>query len=109
MIHDPPQALIEPARPVNPEGKNLREEAELWMLQNPEAMAKLEELALKRLRLRKPFGMRLLFNVARWDLSFDYPEGDYKINDHHSPYIGRYLVEKHPALLGMLRFRKTRY
>jgi len=110
-IPDPPPQYVEPAGENNPRGKDLRESAERWIRDNPEAFALFERFALEALQHGRPFGAKLLAERVRWEstIVLGRDEDGYKISNNHTAYIARALADRHPELLRLMRFRQTRY
>lgn len=108
MITEPAQHLIEPARENNPERENLRLAAARWIQENPLEYGLFERFALEMASGRRRFGAKALAERVRWEMNTHY-DGKYKINNNYIAYIARALIEDHPFLEGLLRFRKTRY
>ncbi|MGB0685282.1 MAG: hypothetical protein ACPGQD_03710 [Planctomycetota bacterium] len=91
--------------------ENRRQAAEDWMHEHPEALEVLEELALRRAQKRAPFGIKMLFEVARWEFvdRWGRDARGYKLNNNHAPYVARALIAKHPVLEDLIRVRRTRW
>lgn len=110
-IPDPPERLIESARPNNPEGRDLRAEAQRFIEEHPEVYALFERFALEAAAKRRPFGIGLLAERVRWEAIVvgGASEDGYKVNNNHRAYLARKLLADHPQLEGLLRFRRTQY
>lgn len=98
---------------ANPEGGDitLREKAEEWMAANPQAMEQFRRFAKQMGWRRKRFGFRLLAERVRWEFAIDIDlsqGGDFKLNDHFTPYIARSLVQEIPELAGLIECRVTK-
>lgn len=100
---------VMPKLPINPKRKNLREEAERWIKENPSAYSALEAAALSSLAAGTPMTMELLIGWARKNTSAKKDDDGFKINDHHGAYLARRLAADFPQLEKCFRFRKTRY
>lgn len=108
-IPDPPGG-VDPAQENNPEKKNLRLAAAEWIAANPNGYAEFVRLALGRLDNARRFGINQLCEVVRWEVEKTWTDSDgFKVNNNHAPYIARKLVEDHPRLEALIKFRKTRY
>ena len=106
-LFDPPR--IEPARKNNPDGLDLRAEAQRWIDENPDLYRLFEHFALRMASLERPFGAKFLAERVRWECAETNRDGEYAINNNLTAYIARRLVQDHPHLSRFLRFRETRY
>jgi len=109
VISDPPADRIEPARKNNPQGLDLRAEAERWVLENPSAYELVKRFALEAARTGRRFGMKLVVERVRWESFLIGEEDGYKVNNNHTAYLARKLVADRPQLTNLLQFRQTRY
>ncbi len=87
---------------------DIRDNAERWIRENPDVMSLFERFALELAARKAAFGMRLVAERVRWECAFAYTT-PFKINDHHTPYVARELVRRHPFLVDHLSFRRTKY
>ena len=110
-IKDPPDDFIDPARENNPEKDNLRKRAEAWIATHPDVFAVFERAALRMLRESRQGGINALVERVRWELhgKIDPDDKGYRINNNLAPYISRALTEKHPGLVEVFKFRRTRW
>ena len=109
-MKNPPPEWIDEAMENNPDKEDLWEKAVEWLERNPEAYAVIEQAALARAK-QGAFSINQLFNNLRFRLAKigeRDPRG-FKLNNNLAPYVSRQLVEDHPELLGLIRFRKVRY
>jgi hypothetical protein len=90
--------------------KDLRKTAALWIEQNPEAFALFEKHALEMARKGRRFGIKGLAEFIRWTILMTWEKDaeGYRLNNDLTPYIGRALVAKHPALARYIEFRRCR-
>lgn len=59
-------------------------------------------------RGRKPIGMKMLFEVFRWNyykMTSD-PTSDFKINNNYTPFYARKIMDEHKDLDGMFEIRE---
>ena len=106
----PEPADVDPAVENNPDKKNLRREAGVWIAANPRVYALFVRFAKEAASKGRPFGIKLLTERVRWEGLVNTTSDDgYKINNNHHAYIARRLVHDYPELVGLLRFRKTHY
>ena len=103
--------LIEPTIANNPEGRDLRKEAESFMAENPEVLELFVKFALDMAATGRRFGVKLLAERVRWEVATTWAEDErgFKLNNNHTAYIGRALIERHPSLGSLIRFRETAY
>jgi hypothetical protein len=107
-IQDPPNVLpFEQNNP--PPKKDLRRAAEEFIAENPRIYELFRRFALEMLNRHRPFGAKFLAERVRWEVMMHWEpdERGFKINNNHTAYIARRLVEEIPALEPLLRFRKT--
>lgn len=109
-IQDPPGGVL-PFLENNPvPKKNLREEAERFILENPRAYALFLKYAMEMLRVNRRFGIKLIAERVRWEVRKTWNEEDdrgFKLNNNHCPYIARQLIQDYPALEALIECRKT--
>lgn len=91
------------------EARTYREKAEAWAKENPEVFKLFEKFALQAANRQRQFGMKALAEKVRWEamMKWDKDEEGFRINNSHTAYIGRMLVEKHPHLAQFIEFRKA--
>jgi len=99
---------VGPARENNPFGEDLRRAAEKWITANPDVYRLFIRFALEMSTKGRRFGVKLLAERVRWEVTFTYGL-DYKVNNNYTAYIARMLVADHPSLTPFIQFRKTRY
>jgi hypothetical protein len=56
---------------------------------------------------RKPLGIRMLWETARWQIIQRTRNTDFKMNDHYTGYYARMLLVDHPSFRGLLEIRKS--
>lgn len=80
-----------------------------WMVENPHVMDLYEHFALQAASTGKRFGVKLLTERIRWEVSITTRSGDdvYKINNNHSAYIARWLIHRHPSVRRVLSIRTS--
>lgn len=88
----------------------LSEKAAEWIADNPQAMEQFRRFAKQMGWRRKRFGFRLLAERVRWEFATDIElsEGEFKLNDHFTPYIARAIVQELPELAGLIECRVTK-
>lgn len=88
-----------------------RLEREFWAFHevNPRVYAKLREYALQARRSgRRHFGVKAIVERLRWFSRIETQargEDAYKLNDHHSAFYARLLMENEPELAGFFATR----
>lgn len=93
-----------------PPKKDLRKEAEKFIVEKPEVYRLFARFALQMLeRGRRRFGISLLTERVRWEVLTTWApdERGLKINNNHRPYIARQLIEDHPELEDVIQCRRT--
>jgi hypothetical protein len=76
---------------------------------NPQVLAKLIELAEIAQRGGRYVGIRMLWEVMRWDLTIKTDAGeDFKLNDHYTSRYVRLIQSERPDLAEMFRTRTLR-
>lgn len=89
--------------------RTYREKAEAWAKENPKVFALFERFALQAARRQRQFGMKALAERVRWEVmaKWEKDEEGFRINNSHTAYLGRMLVQKHPHLAEFIEFRKA--
>ena len=86
----------------------LRELATQWMDDNPEAMRHFAGFA-EQLRARgRRFGIGLLAERVRWEMTMRGGDEDFKVNNNFRAYIARRLIADDPRLAGHIKCRVTK-
>ena len=109
-IKDPPNLLpFEENNP--PPKKDLRQEAERFIAEHPEVYALFRDFADEMLRVHEPFGAKLIAERVRWEVKTMWKKDDrgFKLNNNHTAYIARKLIEDEPRLADLIRCRVTVY
>lgn len=105
----PEPAVVDPAVPNNPEGRNLRTEAERWISANTARYHLMCGKALSRLDAGQSVNIQMLAEWARLEVEGKKDRDGFKLNNNHTAYIARRMVADHPRLATAFRFRETRY
>ena len=86
-----------------------RQAATSYVKRYPQVYDLLLRFAREMWARRQPFGMKLLIERARWEckLNVDGHE-EFKLNNSHTSYLARMLIEDCPELESYLEFRKVR-
>lgn len=89
--------------------QTLREAADEWMDAHPVAMALFRRFATQLAARGQRFGFRLVAERVRWEsyISPD-PNEEFKLNDHHTPYIARRLAQEMPGIAELIECRVTK-
>lgn len=85
-------------------------EFEVFHAEFPEVYVELARRARLMLSYNRRFGIRTLWESMRWDFmlkSGPNPE-PYKMNDHHTPFYSRLLMDSEPDLKGIFETRDRR-
>lgn len=74
---------------------------------HPEVYEELRQLALDaKRRGRDRLGMKMLFEVVRWNRLLRTGDRGFKLNNNFTAYYARLLMEREPELRGMFETRK---
>lgn len=76
---------------------------------NPQVFDELVKLCEQAKRAgRKRIGIKMMFEVLRWNRHMDTSDEDFKLNNNYAPRYARILVEKHPEYNGLFETRRIR-
>jgi hypothetical protein len=76
---------------------------------NPQVMEKLIHLTAQAKRAgRKKIGMKMLFEVIRWEHFISTKGDDFKLNNSYTSRYTRLLIEQHPEFESMFETRRIR-
>ena len=90
-------------------GGSLRRQAQRWIDRNAEAMRLFEQFALEMARAGRRFGAKLLFERVRWEVYLQTDSAsDFKLNNNYTPYVARWLIDRHPHLAQHIETRRTK-
>jgi hypothetical protein len=98
-----PKPGIDP-KPIRPVADRFEE----FLAANPHVYTELVRLAREaKARGAKKIGMRMCWEVLRWQLSFrtERPAGEFKLNDHLAPKFARLIMAREPDLDGVFELR----
>jgi hypothetical protein len=86
-------------------------EAEKFMAAQPQVMALFTKFALEMAATGNRFGAKLIAERVRWEVATTWAadERGFKLNNNHTAYIARALIEKHQSLEGLMTCRRTVY
>jgi hypothetical protein len=71
-----------------------------------EELVKLTEQAYSAGRTK--IGMRMLFEVVRWNRFIKTTDHDFKLNNNNAPYYARLIMETYPKYDGLFEVRELR-
>ena len=101
---------IEPALENNPRPKkDLRDAARKWIVEHPRTMRFINHFAKEMVAKKKKFGVKLLIERVRWEHLIQGGDDRFKVNNNHTAYIARWIIQVIPAAEEFLSFRETRY
>lgn len=86
-------------------------EASFWEFHraNPEVYSTLARLAKQAKRDHgKMIGMKALFERVRWEMQIQTRRRDFKLNNNHTAFYARMLMENEPELAGLFALRKQK-
>lgn len=55
------------------------------------------------------YSARTIVEHMRWHAHHDKGDRDFKLNDHWTPILSRYVMRRHPQLEGFFELRKSKY
>jgi len=94
----------------NPGRRNLRAEANAWIRKNPKVYGLFKKFSREIANTGRRFGVKLLTERVRWECFVRINSDDgFKMNNNHTSYIARRLLEEYPRLKALLVFRETKY
>ena len=78
--------------------------------ENPKVYAIIRDRALEMLERHRKFGIKMLFEVARWQIRRDWDKDDqgFKLNNNYTAYCARDLIAEYPAMADLIETRETR-
>jgi len=86
-------------------------EASFWEFHqaNPEVYLTLARLAKQAKHDHgKMIGMKALFERVRWEMQIQTRRSDFKLNNNHTAFYARMLMENEPELAGLFALRKQK-
>lgn len=86
----------------------LRERAIEWMDTNPDAMQHFAGFAEQLRSLDRRFGIGLLAERVRWEMTLRGGDEDFKVNNNYRAYIARRLIQDDPRLADHIKCRVTK-
>lgn len=98
----------------NPEHLDLRVAAAAWIEAHPHTTSLLLRFAREMAARGRRFSAKLLVERVRWECALSMSsdgeyEAEYRINNNHTAYIARWLIQADPTLEKFLRFRGVSY
>lgn len=73
---------------------------------NPSVYAAFERFALEALARRHRIGARMIWERMRWELLLSTRGGgEFKLNDHYTPFYARLFMREHPEHAGCFEVR----
>lgn len=84
-----------------------REKFDKFHEENPHVYTELVNLArLAHERGRRKFGIKMLFEVVRWNRFIQTNDPSFKLNNNHAPYYARLIMEQEADLAGLFNLRE---
>lgn len=103
------QATLDEGRPDRSAPWSINAAFKAFHAKNPQVYDKLVELAETAQRSGRRVGIRMLWEVMRWDLTVKVAAGeDFKLNDHYTSRYARLIQEQRPDLAGIFQTRTLR-
>ena len=76
---------------------------------NPQVYRELETMAAQMVaRGRKKIGVKMLFEVLRWNYYLNTTGDDFKLNNNYAPAYARLLLKNHPDWHGLFELRMAK-
>ena len=108
--HIPEPSKVGSARSNNPDGKNLRDTTEDWINSHPAAARLFLKFARELASRGRKFGVKLLMERIRWECVVEgLREGEYRLNNNMTAYLGRWLIGQDASLERFIAFRQVKY
>jgi hypothetical protein len=77
--------------------------------ENPKVYDHLVRLARKAVGAgKRKLGIRMLWEVVRWEIFLETTDPDFKLNDHHHSRYARMIMRLEPDLAGVFEIRELR-
>lgn len=84
----------------------IQEAFERFHANNPHVYSILDHLASQWLKRHPTVGVKMLWEVLRWELGVDTnTEDTFKLNNNYTSRYARMLVDNHPAWAGRIQLR----
>jgi hypothetical protein len=84
----------------------IQEKFEKFHSDNPHIFSILEGMASRWLSIHSQVGMKMLWEVLRWQLGVEVSNtGEYRLNNNYTSRYARLLLEKHPEWAGRIQLR----
>lgn len=90
------------------EAQTLKERATEWMDRHHEAMRHFVAFAEQLRAKGRRFGIGLLTERVRWEMTLRGGDEDFRVNNNHRAYISRRLIADDPRLAGHIKCRVTK-
>jgi len=85
--------------------KDIQFQFEQFHAENPLILTTLEELADRWLRVRQVVGMKMLWEVLRWNVGIRTNGDPYKLNNNFTSRYAREILRRHPEWDGRIKTR----
>lgn len=101
--------VAEAPEPHRAQRQTIAERFEAWHKQHPEVYARLVSLAREAKRMGMDrYGIKALWEVARWSLFVDKGGEEYALNNNHTALMARLIMRQESDLDGFFETRQRR-
>lgn len=90
---------------INAHGLTLEQRFAAFHEANPHVYAHLRRLALDARRRGRQVGIKMLYEVLRWQYAMQTSGDDFKLNNSYTSFYARLLMEQEPELAGYFETR----
>ena len=98
--------MITPGQPSDE--ATLQQQFEAFHAANPQVYAAIEDLADRWLATHRKLGVKMLMEVARWQLALKTTEQAPRLNNNFTSRYARLLLADHPDWVGRIETRQLR-
>lgn len=90
---------------INAHGLTLEQKFAAFHQANPHVYTNLRRLALDAKRRGRQVGIKMLYEVLRWQYAMQTSGDDFKLNNSYTSFYARLLMEHEPELIGYFETR----
>lgn len=92
---------------VGPRSGSIEKDFDEFHAANPQVYERLVELACewRKRRGARKVGMKMLFEVLRWEVAMKTRGDDFKLNNNYTSYYARLIMDQEPDLRGLFETR----
>lgn len=105
MSMDNQPGLFDRIVSINAQGLTLEQRFEAFHEANPHVYAHLRRLALDARRKGRQVGIKMLYEVLRWQYAMSTTDDDFKLNNSYTSFYARLLMQQEAELAGYFETR----